>query len=481
SHPNIVKYIGLVQSSGHMNLILEYVESGSVAKVLAEYGFFPESLAAIYTEQVLVGLEYLHGCGVIHRDIKGGNLLITKEGIIKLADFGLATTSKAKGKGKESTVDKGSAEGSPFWMAPEVIEMTGGITSAADIWSLGCTLIELLTGYPPYFDTTAMNAMWKMVSEDRPPLPDDISSELEQFFLACFEKDPRKRPTASNLLDHPWILKFSRRSRDRPPESSDVISVPQQQHSVVSPVLDSAGLQQSVRKYNELRENPHANTRALANLDWSQPSTLDSPSPPPESPRGGFSSTPPSPRPHYPPSLSLPSTSAEISALYRMEASASSPSETEPISPRGAGTHSDSKFSTQGIKKFSFKDLKDKFEAISSASSDYVVYITGFENQRNFMFSYTVFRMKVCLDQKRWHIYRTFSDFKELHGKIEKALPTIKLPGLPGNKFFGVMDSDFIKQRKNELQVYTESLLKIPSVKSSAIFQFFLTASSQPA
>lgn len=532
SHQNIVKYIGLVQSSGHLNLVLEYVESGSVAKVLAEYGFFPESLAAIYTEQVLVGLEYLHGRGVIHRDIKGGNLLITKEGIIKLADFGLAQTSK---HASSSTTTPGasaassaipklaapSQEGSPFWMSPEVCEMQPNITSATDIWSLGCTLIELLTGYPPYFDMSAMNAMWKMASEDHPPLPDDISTELEDFLLGCFERTPAKRPTASALLDHPWILKFSKRDRSAPSPTTPRATSPSRrsgEHRPVQPHLDADGLSQSVRKYNEARENPHANPRSLASLDWTRSSDQSASSSSSSSASSSSSSasataavassivplvqlpssasdptastatsdrTSPRPSPREHDGRHVPGT---FSSPALIEPSQNIDDDVCPESPRSMNgeeyqlslSDGNAKFSTTGIKKFSFKDLKDRFEALST-QTDYVVYITGYENQRNFMFSYTVFRLKVCLEQRRWHIYRTFSDFKELHSKLEKALPAIRLPPLPGSKFFGVMDAEFIKTRKNELQIYAESLLKIPSVKSSHIFQFFLTANSQPA
>lgn len=184
NHKNIVKYVGVVQTERHLNLVLEYVDSGSLAQVLSGYGFFPEPLAAIYVSQVLDGLIYLHAQQVVHRDIKGGNLLITREGSIKVADFGIATVA--------STTQRHSlVEGSPYWMAPEVIQMTGNPTTASDIWSLGCTLIELLTGFPPYFELTAMTAIFRMVEDPQPPLPDEMSPELTDFLTSCFKKDPR--------------------------------------------------------------------------------------------------------------------------------------------------------------------------------------------------------------------------------------------------------------------------------------------------
>ena len=90
-HKNIVKYIDFIKSESHLSIILEFVESGSLAAIVKKFGSFPESLIAIYIKQVLTGLEYLHNQGVVHRDIKGANILTTKDGIVKLADFGVAT------------------------------------------------------------------------------------------------------------------------------------------------------------------------------------------------------------------------------------------------------------------------------------------------------------------------------------------------------------------------------------------------------
>lgn len=116
--------------------------------------------------QVLHGLLYLHEQGVIHRDIKGANILTTKEGLVKLADFGVA--SRTTGLSESSVV------GTPYWMAPEVIELSGA-TTASDIWSLGCTVIELLEGKPPYYNLQPMPALFRIVNDDHPPLPQGAS------------------------------------------------------------------------------------------------------------------------------------------------------------------------------------------------------------------------------------------------------------------------------------------------------------------
>ncbi|XP_022863966.1 MAP3K epsilon protein kinase 1-like [Olea europaea var. sylvestris] len=117
NHKNIVKYLGSLKTKTHLHIILEYVENGSLANIIKpnKFGPFPESLVAVYIAQVLEGLVYLHEQGVIHRDIKGANILTTKEGLVKLADFGVAT------KLTEADVNTHSVVGTPYWMAPEVL------------------------------------------------------------------------------------------------------------------------------------------------------------------------------------------------------------------------------------------------------------------------------------------------------------------------------------------------------------------------
>ena len=179
SHPNIVKYLDSVQSADYLCIILEFVENGALSSLLSKFGgVFPEPLVAHYIAQVLMGLQYLHQQGVIHRDIKGANILSTKEGNIKLADFGVATTLTDSRKSD-------SVVGTPYWMAPEIIEMSGQQSSACDIWSVGCTVLELLTGKPPYFDLQQMPALFRIVQDEHPPLPDGISGMLEDFLMVA--------------------------------------------------------------------------------------------------------------------------------------------------------------------------------------------------------------------------------------------------------------------------------------------------------
>ena len=207
-HANIVKYQGFVKTVENLYIILEYCENGSLHSICKNFGKFPENLVSLYTAQVLQGLLFLHEQGVIHRDIKGANILTTKEGLVKLADFGVAT--KAQG------LTEGSVVGTPYWMAPEVIELSGA-TTASDIWSLGCTVIELLDGRPPYHKLAPMPALFRIVNDDHPPLPEGASPLVRDFLMQCFQKDPNLRVTAKKLLRHPWIMSSKREEQAKKP------------------------------------------------------------------------------------------------------------------------------------------------------------------------------------------------------------------------------------------------------------------------
>ena len=196
-HPNIVKYIECIRTKSHINLVLEYVENGSLHQMVKQSGKMGEHLVFIFVKQILEGLAYLHNQGIIHRDIKGANLLLTKNGIVKLADFGYSILND---KNKVNSI-----VGTACFMAPEVIEQKGNISPKCDIWSLGCTIIQLLTTKPPYYEFEPMAAMFRIVTDDCPPIPNGISNFLKDFLLKCFIKEPSKRPSAKELLLHPWI------------------------------------------------------------------------------------------------------------------------------------------------------------------------------------------------------------------------------------------------------------------------------------
>ncbi|KAH7097083.1 hypothetical protein BKA62DRAFT_818558 [Auriculariales sp. MPI-PUGE-AT-0066] len=185
NHPNIVKYKGFVKTREYLNIILEYCENGSLQHICKRFGKFPENLVGVYISQVLEGLVYLHDQGVIHRDIKGANILTNKDGTVKLADFGVASATG---------VNDGAV----------VIEQFGA-TTASDIWSVGCVVIELLDGQPPYHQLKPMPALFRIVQDDCPPIPEGASPIVKDFLLQCFQKDPNLRISAKKLLRHPWM------------------------------------------------------------------------------------------------------------------------------------------------------------------------------------------------------------------------------------------------------------------------------------
>ncbi|GLT56272.1 hypothetical protein SLA2020_293240 [Shorea laevis] len=225
SHPNIVRYLGTVREDETLNILLEFVPGGSISSLLGKFGPFPESVIRTYTKQLLLGLEYLHNHGIIHRDIKGANILVDNKGCIKLADFGaskqvaeLATISGAK-----------SMKGTPYWMAPEVILQTGH-TFSADMWSVGCTIIEMATGKPPwsqqYQEVAAL--FYIGTTKSHPPIPEHLSAEAKDFLLKCLQKEPILRPSAAELLKHPFVAGENEESTpvvcDRVVECSEIPS-----------------------------------------------------------------------------------------------------------------------------------------------------------------------------------------------------------------------------------------------------------------
>lgn len=199
-HPNITKYLGFMKDNENLSIVLEYCENGSLASIVRKFGSFPENLLAVYMRQVLAGLVYLHDQGTIHRDIKGANILTTKEGFAKLADFGVATR-------QVTNEQPHGVVGTPHWMAPEVVLMQEP-TPACDIWSLGATVVELKTGRPPHGDLGDIAAMYATVQEDSPQIPAESSGSLRDFLALCFEKDPALRVKARDLVGHRWIRKF---------------------------------------------------------------------------------------------------------------------------------------------------------------------------------------------------------------------------------------------------------------------------------
>ena len=208
SSPFVTKYLGcwLDPGSTRLAIAMEYMAGGSVADLISEAfgGPLPESACAVVCRDLLYALDYLHGEGKIHRDVKCANVLLTGAGEIRLADFGVAgTLTQTLGGNKRRTFT-----GTPFWMAPEVIQAheSDGYNSKCDIWSLGITAMEAANGTPPYSDLHPMRVLFFIPKNPPPRLEGaSFSAEFKEFCASCLQKDPDRRPRAAQLVNHRFI------------------------------------------------------------------------------------------------------------------------------------------------------------------------------------------------------------------------------------------------------------------------------------
>ncbi|KAK9270789.1 hypothetical protein L1049_026374 [Liquidambar formosana] len=199
-HENIVQYYGTDKDESKLYIFLELVTKGSLMSLYQKY-HLRDSQVSAYTRQILHGLKYLHDRNVVHRDIKCANILVDASGSVKLADFGLAKATKLN--------DVKSCQGTAFWMAPEVVNRKNqGYGLPADIWSLGCTVLEMLTSQIPYSHLECMQALFRIGRGEPPPVPDTLSSDASDFILQCLKVNPNDRLTAAQLLDHSFVKRL---------------------------------------------------------------------------------------------------------------------------------------------------------------------------------------------------------------------------------------------------------------------------------